>query len=87
MKRNIGDGERFIRVLAGSALLAMTFVGPRALWGYLGLVPLLTGLIGWCPPYQILGISTCSRKKEGLVNSCCRSTPNPGNTMKASPEK
>lgn len=59
MERNIGDIERVIRVLAGLALLSLVFVGPRTLWGLIGIVPIATGLSGWCPPYSLLGISTC----------------------------
>jgi hypothetical protein len=63
MKRNIGNVERVIRVAAGLGILSLTFIGPQSLWGLLGVVPLATGLIGWCPPYAMLGISTCSKDK------------------------
>lgn len=62
MERNIGDIERVVRVVAGLAILSLVLVGPKTLWGLVGLVPVLTGLSGWCPPYQLLGISTCKRK-------------------------
>lgn len=58
MKKNIGNTERVIRVAAGLAILALAFVGPQTPWGFLGIVPLATGLSGWCPPYALLGIST-----------------------------
>ena len=58
MKRNIGNLERGVRVVAGLGLTALAFVGPQNLWFLLGLIPLATGLIGWCPPYALLGIST-----------------------------
>ena len=58
MIRNIGRIERLIRVLIGLAALSLVFFGPKTLWGLLGLVPLLTAMVGWCPPYTILGIST-----------------------------
>lgn len=61
MKRNVGGIDRMLRILAGLALLSLVVVGPKTLWGLVGLVPLATGLIGWCPPYAILGISTCRR--------------------------
>jgi len=54
--------ERAIRVLAGVVLLSLVFVGPQTPWGWLGIVPILTGLSGLCPLYTILGISTCSKK-------------------------
>lgn len=59
---NIGGIERVIRILVGLALIAIVFVGPQTMWGWVGVVPLLTGLIGWCPPYAMLGINTCKRK-------------------------
>lgn len=62
MERNIGDIERVVRILAGLGILSLVFVGPQSLWGLVGVVPIFTGLSGWCPPYQLLGISTCKRK-------------------------
>ncbi len=63
MKKNIGAFERALRVLAGIAILSLAFVGPHSAWGYLGIVPLATGLTGWCPPYSLLGINTCKSCK------------------------
>jgi len=57
--RNEHPLERGARVVVGLALLALVFVGPRTLWGLVGLVPLATGLAGTCPLYTVLGISTC----------------------------
>ncbi len=75
MKQNIGSIERIARIIAGAGILSLAFVGPMTPWGYLGIVPLLTGLIGWCPPYALLGISTCG--KTGSCSSrgsaCCGS--------------
>ena len=59
MKKNVGSVERVIRVIAGIAIISLAFVGPSSPWAYLGIIPLATGLIGWCPPYALLGISTC----------------------------
>ena len=64
MKKNIHQTERIIRIVAGIALVSMAFVGPANPWFLLGAVPLLTGLLGWCPPYQILGINTCNIGKK-----------------------
>jgi hypothetical protein len=58
---NIGMLDRALRIALGLGLLAMVFVGPQTAWGYLGAVPLLTGLAGHCPLYRLLGISTCQR--------------------------
>jgi hypothetical protein len=51
--------DRAIRVVLGLALLSLVFVGPHTPWGFVGLVPLLTGLVGTCPIYTALGIRTC----------------------------
>ncbi|PHR56316.1 MAG: hypothetical protein COA43_14060 [Robiginitomaculum sp.] len=62
MTKNVGNIERLMRILIGVGLIAIVFVGPKTLWGWIGLVPLLTGLVGWCPPYALLGIKTCKTK-------------------------
>jgi hypothetical protein len=59
VRTNEGTIDRVVRTLVGIALLSLAFVGPKTLWGYVGLVPLATGLLGWCPLYTLLGISTC----------------------------
>ena len=61
MRKNVGFIERIIRIVVGGIILSLAFVGPQSPWGYLGIVPLLTGLVGWCPPYAVLGISTCRK--------------------------
>ena len=53
--------ERVIRVIVGLGILSLVFVGPKTPWGWLGIMPLLTGLSGRCPLYTVLGISTCPR--------------------------
>ena len=63
MKPNIGNVERVIRVVVGLGVLSLAFVGPRSPWAYLGILPVLTGAIGWCPPYALLGISTLRAPK------------------------
>jgi len=62
MKANVGSIERILRVLVGLALIGLTLTGTIGLWGWLGVVPLATGLIGWCPPYALLGFSTCKMR-------------------------
>jgi hypothetical protein len=57
--RNEHTVDRVIRVLVGLGLLSIVFVGPQTLWGLVGIVPLVTGLLGTCPLYSMLGISTC----------------------------
>lgn len=59
MQKNIHPIERVVRVVVGLVLTSMAFMGPANPWFLIGIVPVLTGLIGWCPPYQLLGINTC----------------------------
>ena len=54
--------DRAIRIALGLALLAITVVGPKTMWGLVGLVPLFTGAIGSCPIYTLLGVSTCQAR-------------------------
>ena len=63
MKKNVHPIERILRVVIGLVLISLAFVGPANLWFLVGIVPLATGLIGWCPPYQMLGFSTCNLGK------------------------
>ncbi|MDJ1009761.1 MAG: DUF2892 domain-containing protein [Paracoccaceae bacterium] len=58
MTRNEGKLDRALRVIVGLVLLSFVFVGPQTLWGLIGLVPLVTGLVGTCPLYSVFGIST-----------------------------
>jgi len=59
MKKNVGVTERMIRIIAGVGILSLAFAGPASPWAFLGVIPLLTGIFGFCPPYALLGISTC----------------------------
>lgn len=62
--KNEGTIDRALRVVVGLAVLSLVFVGPQTAWGWVGLVPLATGLIGFCPLYAILGINTCSLRQD-----------------------
>jgi O-antigen ligase len=62
MTQNIGNIERIIRIVGGLVLIALAATGTVGVWGWLGLVPLATGFVGWCPPYSLLGINTCKNK-------------------------
>ncbi|MFZ4602810.1 MAG: YgaP family membrane protein [Caulobacterales bacterium] len=62
-KNNVGGLDRTLRIVAGLAILALAFVGPKTPWAFLGLVPLLTGFAGTCPLYTLLGMNTCSVKR------------------------
>ena len=59
MKTNEAGFDRALRVVLGAALLMLVFFGPHTPWGLLGLVPLATGITGFCPLYRVLGINTC----------------------------
>ncbi|WP_114972774.1 YgaP family membrane protein [Rhodoferax ferrireducens] len=65
MKSNVGGIDRILRIVLGLVLIGLTLSGNIGVWGWLGIVPLATGLIGWCPPYALFGWSTCSMKKSG----------------------
>jgi len=63
MKTNEGTLDRALRLVAGLALIGLAATGTVGLWGYIGVVPLLTGLVGFCPVYTILGINTCPARR------------------------
>ncbi len=63
MTSNVGGIDRVLRIVVGLVLIGLTLAGTLGVWGWLGLVPLATGAIGWCPPYAIFGWNTCSTKK------------------------
>lgn len=63
MKPNEGTIDRAVRVIAGLVLIGLAATGTIGVWGWIGLAPLLTGAIGVCPAYAILGVSTCPMKK------------------------
>lgn len=65
MTQNIGGIDRILRVVVGLGLISLVFIGPQTPWGWIGIVPLATAIIGWCPPYSMLGINTCSNKPAG----------------------
>jgi hypothetical protein len=58
---NIGNADRIARIILGVVLIALVFVGPKTAWGWIGLVPLLTGLVRWCPLYRLIGVNTCGK--------------------------
>lgn len=62
MTKNIGNIERIVRIAAGLVLMALAASSTLGVWAWLGVVPLATGILGWCPPYSLLGINTCKNK-------------------------
>lgn len=59
MKTNIHNIDRGIRIAAGLFLMSLAFWGPSNVWYLLGIIPVATGVVGWCPLYSMLGMSTC----------------------------
>lgn len=64
MKTNVGKIDRAIRIVLGLGLLALAFIGPQTPWGYLGIVPLVTALVGYCPAYSLFGLRTCAMRSD-----------------------
>jgi hypothetical protein len=60
--KNEGKVDRIVRVVLGLGVLSLVFIGPQTAWGWVGVVPLVTGLVGNCPLYSILGINSCGIK-------------------------
>ena len=61
MKCNVGNADKTIRIAVGLILIVLALLGTIGWWGYLGIIPLLAGVVGNCPLYTLLGISTCKR--------------------------
>jgi cadmium resistance protein CadD (predicted permease) len=64
MDPNVGMLDRLIRIVVGVAVLSLAFIGPETPLGYLGIIPLATGVMAWCPGYALLGINTCKLKRH-----------------------
>lgn len=67
LKVNEGLVDRIVRVVGGLALISLVFWGPETSWGLIGIVPVVTGLLGYCPLYAVFGLSTCpiSQSQKG----------------------
>ncbi len=64
MSTNEGTVDRVVRVIVGAGIVSLAFIGPQTPWAYLGVIPLITGLVGFCPAYALLGINTCGVRKS-----------------------
>jgi hypothetical protein len=64
MQLNEGALDRIIRVIVGLAIISLVFIGPKTPWAWLGLVPLLTGVVGFCPAYALFGLRTCPARQQ-----------------------
>ena len=60
MNKNVGGVDKILRIVVGLILISLVFVGPKTPWGWIGVIPLATGLINFCPLYTLLGMNTCS---------------------------
>lgn len=63
MTKNVGGIDRILRIVAGLVLIALAVTGVVGVWGYIGVIPLFTAAIGWCPAYSLLGVKTCGCTK------------------------
>jgi len=72
MKKNVGGIDKTARIVIGIVLIGLAAAGQIGIWGYIGIIPLATGFLGWCPAYLPFGMSSCCSKS----NSCCTSTEN-----------
>ena len=59
LKKNVGNTDRAVRIILGIGLIALVFVGPQTVWGWVGVIPLLTAFVGSCPLYSLLGDNSC----------------------------
>lgn len=64
MTKNVGSIDRALRTIIGLALIGLAATGTVGWWGYLGVIPLATAAIGWCPPYALFGWNTCSARSK-----------------------
>ena len=69
LPRNEHPLDRLVRVVLGVGLLSLVWIGPQTPWGWVGLVPLVTGLVGSCPLYRLFGISTCPIDTQNTTQS------------------
>ena len=60
---NVGSIDRAIRIIAGLALVGLAYTQTLGVWAWIGVIPLVTGIIGWCPAYKLVGVNTCGMKK------------------------
>lgn len=64
MQSNVGTLDRILRFVVGAVLIALVFVGPKTAWGWIGVIPLVTAFVGYCPAYRLLGICTVAKKNK-----------------------
>ncbi len=62
MPQNVGSIDRVLRIVLGLVLISLVFVGPQTPWGWIGVILIGSGLIGFCPAYRLIGVNTCARR-------------------------
>ncbi len=67
--KNVGTIDRVARLIVGFALIAIVFVGPQTPWGWIGVIPVATALVGFCPAYRLLGLRTCKVAPQGKLGT------------------
>lgn len=68
MQQNVGMADRAVRIVVGLGIIAMGAMS-QSWWGVIGVIPMVTGGVGWCPPYSILGINTCTSRPLSMEHS------------------
>ena len=64
MNKNVGGIDKMMRIVVGAVLIAASATQMLPVWGYIGVIPLVTGLMGWCPLYRLIGLNTCPMRKS-----------------------
>jgi len=64
MNKNIGPVDKIIRLVVGAVLISLVFIGPQTMWGWVGIIPLATALINFCPLYPLFGINTAKNAES-----------------------
>ncbi len=64
MKKNVGKIDRIARVVMGLGVLSLTVIGPQTPWGFLGIIPIATAAMGFCPLYPLFGMNTCAKVEK-----------------------
>lgn len=67
--KNVGTIDRVARLIVGIALIAIVFVGPQTPWGWIGIIPVVTALVGFCPAYRLFGLRTCKVPPQGKLGT------------------
>lgn len=58
MGKNVGAIDRILRIVVGAVLISLVFIGPQTQWGWIGVILIVTALVGWCPAYRLIGLKT-----------------------------